>query len=462
MAFIQKLDPVVLNIKLTTKGRELLSQGRLSYNKFAVGDGEIDYGFIEEAQLDPKDIKILRPADYNPKIISGVPRYSGLDIINDLEGVPTRMSVVENHVMPFGFFEMPDTAFPLQEIMTGKTDGVFVKQPDAMIDIGGVGGGRELNLLQAPTYDIDVNDSEPSVGDILMVKWTNPEIGINTTGYTMNINNPLPVLFYKIEDVVSGTTLSGNTLSLTVDRELPDFGGGGVFAGAMIFHGDIINFMKQVYSVDYMSSAVLGFYENWQCPTIRYPFWNLSVIYRENIIGVDESEIQYTDYKTKKYGGFLSYIQNQSPEIKKLGVIHYTNQSPSNLYGESLSVNNYGNTPVPALVLPTIMWHHSEEKKMGVVFRAIGNGKTLHGASKSLETTYYDLGDERGNVVGKVFTDLKLFVIEDQELLFAMSYKSNRSWTLPKPKIGVGNTIFLGCPECADSFDFDVDLIDVS
>ena len=34
-------------------------------------------------------------------------------------------------------------------------------------------------------------------------------------------------------------------------------------------------------------------------------------------------------------------------------------------------------------------------------------------------------------VVGKVFNELKMFVIEDQELLFAMSYKSNRSWTLP-------------------------------
>jgi hypothetical protein len=31
MAFIEKTDPVVLNIKLTTKGRELLSTGNLSF-----------------------------------------------------------------------------------------------------------------------------------------------------------------------------------------------------------------------------------------------------------------------------------------------------------------------------------------------------------------------------------------------------------------------------------------------
>jgi len=48
-----------------------------------------------------------------------------------------------------------------------------------------------------------------------------------------------------------------------------------------------------------------------------------------------------------------------------------------------------------------------------------------------LNLYYYDLADSQGFVVGKVFPDLKIFVIEDQELLFAMSYKSNRSWTLP-------------------------------
>jgi hypothetical protein len=48
-----------------------------------------------------------------------------------------------------------------------------------------------------------------------------------------------------------------------------------------------------------------------------------------------------------------------------------------------------------------------------------------------LITEYRDLVDQYGNIVGKVFNDLKIFVIEDQELLFAMSYKSNRNWTLP-------------------------------
>ena len=45
MAFIDKKDPVVLNIKLTSKGRELLSEGNLNFKYFAIGDSEIDYAF---------------------------------------------------------------------------------------------------------------------------------------------------------------------------------------------------------------------------------------------------------------------------------------------------------------------------------------------------------------------------------------------------------------------------------
>ena len=37
--------------------------------------------------------------------------------------------------------------------------------------------------------------------------------------------------------------------------------------------------------------------------------------------------------------------------------------------------------------------------------------------------------------VGKVFPDQKIIVIDDEEIIAAMSYKSNRNWTLPAPKL---------------------------
>jgi len=40
------------------------------------------------------------------------------------------------------------------------------------------------------------------------------------------------------------------------------------------------------------------------------------------------------------------------------------------------------------------------------------------------------------NRVGKVFPDLKMVVFDDEEIVAAMNNKSNRSWTLPAPKVG--------------------------
>jgi hypothetical protein len=59
---------------------------------------------------------------------------------------------------------------------------------------------------------------------------------------------------------------------------------------------------------------------------------------------------------------------------------------------------------------------------------------------------YYHLWDtnpdDNGNLnrIGKVFPDQEIIVIDDEEVIAAMSYKSNRNWTLPAPKLIIINT----------------------
>jgi len=178
-------------------------------------------------------------------------------------------------------------------------------------------------------------------------------------------------------------------------------------------------------STDYLDNAVTSFLENSQCPTVVFPFWNMSIIHTEEIAGVEQPQLKYMSFKNRSMGGFVSYIQNQAPIYKRLGVIHYTNSSPANVYGEGF----YQNTP--KIQIPLVMWHKSVKTELGVNLIASGSSKLLTGTKKSLNLRYYDLCDSSGFKVGKVFLDLKIFVIEDQELLFAMSYKSNRNWTLP-------------------------------
>ena len=104
--------------------------------------------------------------------------------------------------------------------------------------------------------------------------------------------------------------------------------------------------------------------------------------------------------------------------LRRMSVVAEYSLSP---YGEKFKLDT------PVLEIPTIMWHKSNTQKLGTTLTPIGGEQLLAG----LDTRYYDLADEQGFVVGKVFPELKVFVIEDQELLFAMSYKSNRNWTLP-------------------------------
>lgn len=420
MAFIEKKNPVVMNIKLTSKGRELLSGGQLDFKYYALGDSEIDYAFNAEvnavdSEYTAFDSSILRAADKNPNIISFIPRNLSGDPYNELTNVPTTAYSVENQVESIGFFSYDGSNINL------ITDSNHVKQPDAMIDMEYVLGGKDITLLKAPTYG--TSGEEPAVGDLLFVRWTHYN---STTGFTVNDGNisPYPNLFYRIT-AVNGTLASGSVI-VTVDREIPDFNSqiSDVYAGAMIYYNEISfsgDTILNMSSTDYLDESVLSFLENSQCPTIVFPYWNMSIIYTEEIAGVQAGNLKYTQFDSRKFGGFVSYIQNQAPTIKKLGVIHYTNSSPANVYGEGF-LNGRA-----TLDIPTIMWHKSLTPTLGVTLSALGGQKLLTG----LNIYYYDLADSQGNIVGKIFSDLKIFVIEDQELLFAMSYKSNRSWTLP-------------------------------
>lgn len=424
MAFIEKKDPIVLNIKLTSKGRELLAAGNLNFKYFAIGDSEIDYEFNDAANaIDPEysafNSSILRPVDKSPEIISFIPRDLSGDSYNELSTIPVSAYSVENKVESLGFFTNSGTSF--------ITDTNHVKQPDVMIEVSGVTGGTNLTLLKAPTYG--TSGEEPEVGDYLFVRWTTNN---NTTGFTVNKTYPTPNLFYQIT-AINGV-LGNGSVDVTVDRELPNFSGISfsaiTYAGAMIFYSELTYSGATAFNLsptDYVDEAVLTFLSNSQCPTVVFPYWNVSVIFTEEIAGVLSGNLKYNQFKNKKLGGFVSYIQNQSPVLKKLGVIHYSNSSPANVYAEGFLLKTL------VLEMPTIMWHKSNAMNLGATFIPYGSSKLLTGTTKSLNTTYYDLVDKNNTsvVVGKVFNELKIIVIEDQELLFAMSYKSNRSWTLP-------------------------------
>lgn len=416
MGFINKEEPIVLNIMLTTKGREQLSMGNLKFKYFALGDSEIDYNHNRVALESNNQVKILKPCDRNPNIISFIKRnYTG-DTYNSLNTVTSLTHEAVNDVEPIGFFV--DNSYIVES--------THVKQPDLYVVMSGVTGGTKLNLKKSLQYGRNV--TEPSVNDFIYIKWTTNS---NSVTDFVDKTKIYPNLTYKI---VSKTgTLIDDNIQITVDRMLPDYTGFGLSgtSGCLIYN-NVLNDTNT--STDYLSESVIAFHDNYECGINRFPFWNMSIIYTEELIGINEIDKKYTKFNTSNLGGFVSYIQNHAPYYKKMGVIHYSNNSPANTYGEEFYLTT------PKLEIPTIMWHKNSNTELGVTLTAFGDLKTVTGETSSLNLKYYDLADMSGNVVGKVFNELKIFVIEDQELLFAMSYKSNRSWTLPDYLVGNTNS----------------------
>jgi len=426
MAFIDKENPVVLNIMLTSKGREQISKGALTFNYFSIGDSEIDYNFVdtinnmiedEVNDFNPFYSSILKPTDNYPKILSHIVKTATGETFNNFvsQTQSIKADTVVNTAQEIGFFSNNNTEF--------ITDSNHVKQPDAMVMVSGITGGTSLSLIKAPTYGS--SSEEPTNGDFLLIKWTT---NTDTTGHTINQNYPSQYLMYRITGVTG--SLNAENIVVSVDRELPNYSGHSVtgLAGALIYYSGNTA-LENTTGTDYLIESVLTFLQNYQCSIDAFPYWNMSIIFTEEIAGIQNVDKKYAQFNTRSYGGFVNYIQNQAPINKKLGVIHYSNSTPANVYGESFNLNT------PILNLPTIMWHKSTGTTIGLTLAPTGSSKILTGETKSLDIRYYDLADPYGNIVGKVFNSLKLFVIEDQELLFAMSYKANRSWTLPNYRI---------------------------
>jgi hypothetical protein len=177
--------------------------------------------------------------------------------------------------------------------------------------------------------------------------------------------------------------------------------------------------------------------------------------YQEPSGQTDTSQVYY-------FNSFDEPILVRPQDQKTIGIIHYTNQDIDNVYGEKFATqpydpqnptNDIGLARHFRLNLPTLMWHKSSGSTIGQTFWIDPPGYDVCypyyiKSTKNLDMNdpgirYYHLWDtnpdDNGNLnrIGKVFPDQEIIVIDDEEVIAAMSYKSNRNWTLPAPKLSL-------------------------
>jgi hypothetical protein len=194
-------------------------------------------------------------------------------------------------------------------------------------------------------------------------------------------------------------------------------------------------------------------------------FGSIDYIGTKEYFGYNSSSGQTdTDY-VYYYNSFDEIVQVKPEEQKAIAIIHYTNQTIDFFYGEKFALQPYnpsnpedttGQARNFKLHIPWLMWHKNPECCFGEtfwvdppnfddldLFKVNYIESTKNDGMNQPGIRYYHLWDTNRNAngipsrIGKVFPDSKLVIIDDEEIIAAMSYKSNRNWTLSAPQISL-------------------------
>jgi hypothetical protein len=292
------------------------------------------------------------------------------------------------------------------------------------------------------------------------------------------------MLTYKIVKVCFG--------EITLDRLTPNFINvtNVCYGRVIVYPPNMTTIYDSITPSRHWNDNVINFESVCYTDEFDVKVWNMNIPWSENPAGLISSiSKDYTNFGSvaylgaKEYFGYASssgqtdsssaYYFNSfgdkitvKPEQQKaIGIIHYTNQTVDFFYGEKFALepfdpSNPADTTGEArnfkVHIPWLMWHKNPDCCNGQTFWVDPPGfedlnlfqvqylqSTKNVDMNNPGMRYYHLWDTNANAngipnrVGKVFPDDKLVIIDDEEIIAAMSYKSNRNWTIPSPKISL-------------------------
>lgn len=474
MGYIIKNTAGLVNTKLTDTGRRYLSQGNFNISYFQIGDSEVSYNAVPNYNQVNNNIL---DAAFNAQNDSGSPQSNKQNIKypyylaggqGNTYGIPfmdSQIQEVYNYGGSKGFFTTGSTP----QILTSTA---YTINANYWVDFSTINGATTITIEDSGDF-CTVSGGTPSVGDFMTIV-------LNQGGECEDfIQNQ--ILTYKIQSL----SPSGDGYEITLDRNSPDFsylsGNGRVY----IYPSGMTPTYDSVTPLNYFQK----YYED-LCQIseeIDVPIWNMNIPWSESPAGVFNNIYEdYTKYGSVSYIGTKEYLgyqessgQTDTSQVfyynsfdekivvrpqdqKAIAIIHYTNNSLENVYGEKFATIPFdpeNPTEGPGLArnfnltIPTLMWHKSTGTTIGQTFTIDPEGYDLCipfyiKSTKNLDMNdpgirYFHLWDDNAdsngnlNRIGKVFPDQQIVVIDDEEVIAAMSYKSNRNWTLPAPKVSL-------------------------
>jgi len=410
MPFIQPEPFTFLNIKLTDHGRRAASEGTINFRKVIVSDREIDYSIDRDGTYNIFNNKILDISDYYPDT-------NPFDFDAGVAGGPVVLNADGT------------TAFAKSSTFSIGTERITVTGSSSSTTISNFVKGTKNLIYGSNTANWGTNKVtfagggySPVVGDIVFIPWVSPSFaGTYNISPTIPNNQPCVLSTYKITSAVTAGSV------YLLDRPLPEYAPG-----------------PTVQCQFFRDNMIESFYGS---GTTSDPgVWNMNIIRTNTVPGTQVSTLNevsgFTSYGSIEYNGVKKYF-NFGKETPIFGVIHYTNKWTGNTYAERFVEGTF------EMNLPGIMWHHNYKSyynnDMSNEFTSYNSSGTTWGLYLSdfsggtkyddlTKTTYRELLDGRGEKsisVGRVYHKLQLIIITDQELLTALTYKSNRNYTLP-------------------------------
>ena len=494
MAYIIKNTSGLINTRLTDVGRRKLSQGNFNIAYFQVGDSEVSYKAVPN--YSQTNNNILMP-DFNAQNDTGSPQSNKENIKYPYYVEGNRGNTYGLPYMDSNFQEVYNSAGEKGFFVTGGTQGSWTAQTSSAYTITS-NYIVQLDSLSGQTFlDVELDLSSPvptsgtpKVGDFVTLILGDGSMGLVET---------YPVLTYKIQSLSPTTGTSATTYwTFTLDREVPDltsFSVSGEISRVLVYPSGMTVIYDSITPAPYWQTDTINFES--PCDVVNREntlIWNMNIPWSESPAGVFGATYEdYTKYGSVTYIGTKEYLGYQEPsgqtdtsqvyyynsfdekivvrpqDQKAIAIIHYTNQDIDHVYGEKFSTipfdpqnptSQIGLARHLKVTIPTLMWHKSTGNTIGETFFIDPPGYDLCKpyyikSTKNIDMNdpgirYFHLWDtnpdDNGNLnrIGKVFPDSETIVIDDEEVIAAMSYKSNRNWTLPAPKLSylAPNTCF--------------------
>ena len=409
MGFLDKNYSGPVAARLTQKGRESIASGNFVITHFAIGDSEYSYTGSTTGQT------IMAPFDDYGNIKYPISYVSG----GSPYGIPlSMMETIEcaNVMGPAGF-------------VSGSFDDDFVIKSHYETISSFTGDTNTLTVVDGTDYP---------VGSFVTLALNASKLDDDT------ITGKTNTYIYKV-------TTTGST-SITLDRNVPTLPSGNVV---------LINNDKE-----FENPVPTG-------TTAQHNPWSLNVVWDQKPIGLENGDRNITGYTSNKFVGtkeFFGYknskgqtyntgttisntfgeLINIRPEEQKvIAVIHYSKNGddidPNRFfkYDDHISISTTPTEPNEVtdeeyfqVHIPFLMYHRNTGTTVGASFHMGTIDKEMVSSYNSrFVLKYRDLLDERNIRVGKIFYNQQVIIFDDEEIVAALDYKSNRKFTLPAPKV---------------------------